>query len=490
MYGVMTRLLHPRLLPVSVGGSDLAAVKRRLGFGPAAFVAALAVGTSVRLWLVVGKAPSWWQDSADYATTARAGLLSSDLWLGSRPPVMPLLLGLSGGEPGRTFVIVQVVIAAVCWAWLAAEVAVSMASTRRGAAAAVAIVGFSLTEPIAMWDRQVLTESLTLAFLAATSAGVLRFCRYRTAVDGAILLSVCLVWGLTRDAVAVALVVAGLAGAVVARRQRAALAVGMGVAAIGLLIGSAATQAGRGQVPMSHVYFARVLPFPDRVAWFEARGMPQAIEIDVRSSAPAARDEPKLTAIAEDDPAFAVWWQWFDQHGASSWRSYVVAHPWYLVTEPMREPERVYNNAEGSIAFYRPAGMAHIPLTTSLLWPSTTAALVGLAGLAHLARKRGLLGPPVVLAGLLAVGAATYALVAWHSDAMESARHVFISGAMTRLALIVAVVGVVDARSRSIAVRPEPGLDAACRSGDPRGSMDSMADPSEHAMSCEPCSGR
>lgn len=430
----------------------------RSGFGPASFVLALIVGVSVRLWLVVGKVPWWWQDSADYAVSARAGLLSSDLWLGSRPPVMPLLLGLSGGEPGRTFVIVQVVIAAACWAWLAAELAASMASTRWGAVAAMAIVGFSLTEPIAMWDRQVLTESLTLAFLAATCAGVVRFCRSQTAINGAILLSICLIWGLTRDSVAVALVVAGLAGAAVARRRRVALAVGLGVAAIGLLLGSAATHADRGQVPMSHVYFARVLPFPDRVAWFAAHGMPQAAEMDARSLAPVPPGEPKLTAIAEDDPAFAAWWQWFDQHGASTWRSYVVAHPWYLVTEPMREPERVYNNAEGSIVFYRPADMAHIPLTTSLLWPSTTAALVGLAGIAYLARKRDLLGPPLVLAGLLVVGAAAYALVAWHSDAMESARHVFISGAMTRLGLILAVVGVVDARSRSVAARPEPGL--------------------------------
>lgn len=431
----------------------------RTGFGPAAFVLALIVGALVRLWLVVGKLPSWWQDSTDYAATARAGLLSSDLWLGSRPPIMPLLLGLSGGEPGRTFVLVQVALAAACWAWLAAELAASMASTRWGSIAAVAIVGFSLTEPIAMWDRQVLTESLTLAFLAAACAGVLRLCRSQTAINGVILLSICLIWGLTRDSVAVALVVAGVGGAVVARRHRVALAVGLGVAAIGLTIGSAATYADRGQVPMSHVYFARVLPYPDRVAWFEARGMPRAIEIDARSSAPAPSGEPKLTAFAEDDPAFAAWWQWFDQHGASTWRSYVVAHPWYLVTEPMREPERVYNNAEGSIAFYRPADMAHIPLTTSLLWPSTTAAVVGLAGLAYFAKKRGLLGPPVVLAGLLVVGAGSYALVAWHSDAMESARHVFISGAMTRLALILAVVGVVDARSRSVAAHPGPELE-------------------------------
>ena len=488
MYGVMPRLRPPRSLPLPVDGSDPAAVKRRSGSGPTAFVSAAIVGASVRFWLVVGKPPSWWQDSADYAVSAQAGLLSSDLWLGSRPPVMPLLLGLSGGEPGRSFVIVQVVIAAACWAWLATELAVSMASTRWGSVAAVVIVGFSLTEPVAMWDRQVLTESLTLAFLAATCAGVLCFCRSQTAITGGILLAICLVWGLTRDSVAVTLVVAGLASAVGVRRHRVAWAVGLGVVAIGLVTGSAATYADRGQVPLSHVYFARVLPFPDRVAWFEARGMPQAIEMDARSSAPAPPGEPKVTAFAEDDPAFAAWWQWFDQHGASRWRSYVVAHPWYLVTEPMREPERVYNNAEGSIAFYRPVDMVHIPLTTSLLWPSMTAALVGLAGLAHIARKRSLVGPPVVLAGLLVVGAAAYALVAWHSDAMESARHVFISGAMTRLALILAVVGVFDARSRSVAARTAPDLEAPFRRGVVRGSMSSTADPLEQAVSCEPCS--
>jgi hypothetical protein len=122
-----------------------------------------------------------------------------------------------------------------------------------------------------------------------------------------------------------------------------------------------------------------------------------------------------------------------------------VAHPWYLVSEPVREPERGYNNAEGSVAFYRPAGLPHVPMTTSLLWPSMTASLMGLGLTAFGVWRSNLRGPHLLLAGLLCVGAAAYASIAWHTDAMESARHVFIAGAMARLALLIASVGIVDA---------------------------------------------
>src|SRR5690606_17104975 len=86
------------------------------------FGVAAIVGIVVRLWLVTGAAPSWWQDSFDYERVGSSGVLSRDLWVGARPPMVPLLLGLTGGSPGRRFVIVQAAFAGLSWAWLATEV--------------------------------------------------------------------------------------------------------------------------------------------------------------------------------------------------------------------------------------------------------------------------------------------------------------------------------------------------------------------------------
>lgn len=416
------------------------------------FVVAAVSGLVVRFWLVGGLPPAWWQDSSDYDAVGSSAVLSRGLWAGPRPPLLPLVLGATGGEPGHGLVRLQVVVAAVCWAWMAAELATWMTSRWLAVTAAAAVVGFSLTVPIVMWDVQVLTESLTCSAVAAALAATLRFARTGTAGAGASIVLAALVLAMARDTMAVAMAAAAVAVLVAGWRHRSVLVVAGSVLVVSAAAIVVAGASGRGEVPMSHLYFARVLPFPDRVFWFEAHGMPQADAFVALQSPP---DGPHIVALARDDPAYAEWWDWFEDDGPSTLRAYVATHPWYLLAEPLREPERVYNNAEGSIAGYRPAGLPEVPGTTALLWPSMLTTIIGLAGGIVIARRRGSRSPLLGVAGLLAGTGAIYAAAAWHGDAMESARHVFLGGVLSRLALLVVVAHLSDRAVPGVALRQE-----------------------------------
>lgn len=426
------------VIDASPGGREPAASK---GTRPVSFLFAAAVGVAVRLWVVAGVAPSWWQDSYDYDAVGSNAVLSRALWLGERPPLMPMLLGATGGEPGHGLVLAQAVVAGLCWAWLAAEMA-TWVSCRWVATAVVAcVVAFSLSDPVVMWDIQALTESLTLSLMAATTAAALRFGSTRSWAAGATLVVTATAWCLARDTVAAAMFVASFAAMIGLRRRREVVVVGGALLLVAVLSMAMASSAGRGDVPTSHLFFARVLPFPERLDWFEDRGMPR---VEAFHAAVPPLEGPHIVAAPEDDPQFERWWEWFDHEGSAAWRSYVAHYPWFLVAEPVREPERVYNNGEGSVTMYRPAELPKVPVASALMWPSLLVTLAGLSIGGVAALRRSLWSGPAAVAGLLALGSGVYAAVAWHSDAMESARHVFIGGAMARLALVVLVGGLVE----------------------------------------------
>ncbi|HEX6568849.1 MAG TPA: hypothetical protein VF015_06780 [Acidimicrobiales bacterium] len=437
---------------------------------PVTFLAAAALGGLVRFWQMWGRGPVEWADTVDFAATARSPWTDLGLWAGGRP-VGPSLLFKAVGGDGDAYIAWQAAIAVACWAALAASVVTVVAGRRPRAAAAGAVVAFSLTSPVTLWERSVLSESLALSLLALVVAAGLQAARGATRRRVAALLATLALWAAIRDSHAAVAVIGGVALLVGvawswarARRRSPASAragarrrwasVGLGAVVLGLAAGWASAHGERHAFPMRNVYEVRVLPYPDRVRWFADHGMPQAGEfLGPRARPPFAEPgQAPVVYVADDDGELGRWLDWVEGDGRAAFARYVATHPLYPVTEPLRVPERTFNNAWGDRGFYAPLDVRRVPLVDGVLALPTTAvlAVAALAGGWALGRRR---WSPALAAGVAAVGLAVpHGLVAWHSDGMETARHLVGPAIQLHLGVLLLVVGtargVVDRRGQ------------------------------------------
>jgi hypothetical protein len=449
-----------------VGRQRLGDPRLRVGL---VFVASAAVLAAVRTWQIVGKGAVWWNDSADFLTSADTGLFSLERWAGPRTAAAPLVLSLAGFEP-RTYVIWQAAIAVACWAALATSVWTVIEGRRARCLGALAVVAFSCTVPVTMWERSVLSESLGTSTLALTLAAVLQLARGVTGRRVAAVLAASALWLITRDShasvVLVAAVALGVALVVAEWRSRgrpdgddakdrdravgALIVLATWLFAFGAVAWVAASQGNRHAYPLRNVFEARVLPYPDRVSWFADHGMPQAdrfVGPDALAPVVGGGGQAPVTYVADDDPSMRQWLAWVARDGRGALAAWMATHPAYLVTEPLRNPERTFNNAMGDRSSYAPLDQREVPLVTDVLIPNRWVALAIVAAVAAWATWRRRWRSPLLLVGAATVAlAAPHGLVSWHSDGMETARHLAVPALQLYLGALLMVLGVLGAR--------------------------------------------
>ena len=122
-----------------------------------------------------GQAPLGWNDTTDFLASAQAPWLSLELWAGKRPAGTPALLKLLGDDIDA-YISWQSSCAVLAWSLLAASVATAIGGRWARWVAALAVVAFSVTTPVTMWEPSVLSESLAISSLAWSSR---RACRWR-----------------------------------------------------------------------------------------------------------------------------------------------------------------------------------------------------------------------------------------------------------------------------------------------------------------------
>ncbi|HET6773961.1 MAG TPA: hypothetical protein VFH36_11660 [Acidimicrobiales bacterium] len=468
----------------------------------AAFVATVLVGAGVRWWQVSGRSPLSWNDTADFLHGSGAPWTSLELWAGRRPPGAAVVLKLAGGDID-SYVRAQAAFAAVCWAVLAGSVATVVTGRARWPLVAL-VAGLSLTTPVTMWDRSVLSESLAVSALALVAAALVQLARGVTWGRVAAVLAASTVWLATRDSHAVVAIAGGaglLAAAAAlwwrARRSsprppgedgdgdaaaatpgagaaRRLAGLGAGAVVLGLLVVVGSAHGERHHFPTRNVYEVRVLPYPDRVEWFADRGMPQA-EVFAGPDARAPHVEPGIPPVmfvGDDDAELRPWLDWVESDGRAAFARYTATHPLYLVSEPLRSPERAFNNALGDRGFYRPLDMPRVPLVDSVLALPTAVVLLVAALVGGWAIGRGRWTPGLAAGAALGVLAVPHGLVAWHSDGMETARHLVVPALQLHLGVLLVVVGVLSGEIAS------GGSAAAQTSGKPRSRLGRSSPPS------------
>ncbi len=434
------------------------------------FAGSVALVAAVRAWQITGRGAVWWNDSADFLTSARTGLFSLDRWAGPRTAAAPLVLSLARFAP-RTYVNWQAAIAALCWGALAASVWTVAGGRRARWLGALAVVVFSCTVPVTMWERSVLSESLATSTLALTVASALQLARGVNGPRVAAVLAASALWLITRDSHALVVLTSAAAlalGLVISRwrargrraptdganeRDRAVnalMVLAFGLFALGALAWAAASDGNRYAYPLRNVFEARVLPYPDRVAWFADHGMPQAERFagpDALAPVVGSGGEAPVTYVADHDPQLQEWLAWVERDGRGAFATWVATHPGYLLTEPLRNPERTFNNALGDRGSYAPTDQREVPLVTEVLVPNRWVALAVVAGVAAWATWRRRWGSPLLIVGAITVAlAAPHGLVSWHSDGMETARHLAVPALQLYVGALLMVLGILGDR--------------------------------------------
>ena len=395
-------------------------------------------------WQATTGVPLIWTDSTSYALIADHPLLSTGFWAGQRPVVVPLVLKLV--DSATSFVALQSLVAVAAWGALAFTVGQLVAPGWRRVVAAWAVLAFASSTPVILWNRSVLSESLSLSLEAALVAAVIWAARRLTWPRVAWIVVLALAYAATRDAQVWTVGVLGVVMAVVAldrlRRTRR-VPRRLLVLAAGLLVAAGATgwvagHSGRTQQNAANVFFVRVFPFPGRVAWFAAHGLPDAGRIDRMAAAtrPPERGAAKVVDPIPDYPAVG---QWIDEHGQGTYLLWMVTHPTFVFTEPLQRPERAFNFANGALTFYAATDRVDSPLS-SLLWPAwwwmlpMSVVAIAAAVVGGRWRRRSWLAV-VMLAGL---GLVTM-LIAWNGDGQEVTRHTIEGFAELHVCVLIAV---------------------------------------------------
>jgi hypothetical protein len=406
-----------------------------------------------------------WNDSKAYAAVASKSLWSTSFWAGQRPPLLPLLIKAFGSSSG--LLTAQAVIGAMAWGILALTVGRLAPPGGQRVFAIWVVLGFGTTLPVTMWNRSVLSESLAMSTLALVFAGFIWTARRVTWPRIAATTAAGAAFAATRDAQVWTVVLLAVAAGVFALTQfrtsrlvalRAGVLAGC-LLAVGTLFELGTTSSHRTTQDVADVFYVRVFPFPDRVAWFAAHGMPQQSRIDsMAAAAPNQAQTARVVAFAKADPALKPLEQWILAHGPSAYLLWIGTHPWYVVTEPLQRPERSFNFDQGNLTSYAATTNRMESPLTPVMWPpllelSIMAALaIYLAILSEAWRQRPWRAVVVLtIVGVLAM------LVAWHGDGQEVTRHTVEGFAEIRLGVwimvIVGLTGIVDTRGGTHSMR-------------------------------------
>jgi hypothetical protein len=374
-------------------------------------------------------------DTATYEHVAGLALSSWRFWAGERGFTVPLFLKLFHTPNWRGDA--QLAFSICSWLALAAATARCVRVGWLRVAAFAAVLAFSLTTAIVLWDAILMSESLTLSLTALLLAAWLELVRSPRPLWAGVVLAVSVLWVFARDTNAyVVLVVAALVALTLIRgnhrRLKVALAVGCGAI---FALGYGSAEAGtRWLQPMRDVVTHRVLLDRSLRTYFVARGL------DPQSNYPESA--------------------WMRHDARSVYLRYLVTHPGYTLAGPFHGRQQTLFSTPGNAASLLDPNVGpcsgdldaqFLPFPRALqrvVFPHGVALVIGLtlATLAAAALVFRVAGAERIWLVPLGVLVTTYPhfLAVWHLSGLEVDRHAFEATLLLRLAVLLLIVFVLD----------------------------------------------
>jgi len=401
--------------------------------------------TAFKLAMAVAGQPWIYPDSKGYEAVGNLPLLSSGFLAGSRPILIPLMWKITGST--TSFLVLQTLFSTLCWGALALSVASKIQHRWRSLLGGVAILTFALSPTIIIWDRVVLSETVSLGFIALLLAEAIwisnRVSAWRLAIVALTLCGFVTVrdediW--TTLLAAAALLAVALSGWIRTRSwSRPVVASFLVCLVIALSAQAVALDSGRNVLNVEDTLKVRVFPYPSIVDWFAARGMPQAALIKATPlENPATIGRPSSAYFSTVDftsPRFRQLNQWVHRSGATTYLEWLVLHPVYDLTAPFRMPRlSEYDMGDGSILAYSYQSPAWETGLGNVIYPSWEAVLaMSLLGSMIAFERRMLSLRHIQIALVLIVLGVLSLFITWHAEAYEVVRHMLEGDVEARL---------------------------------------------------------
>jgi hypothetical protein len=386
-------------------------------------------------------------DSASYL--APPSPWSRAFWLGQRAPVVPLVATALGGDPER-LARFHVSFSIFAWTVLAMAAATALRSAWLAPAAFAAVLAYSLSIGILAWHKSILSESISYSLFALVVAAWIDLLRRPRASAATLAVAASALYAFTRDTNAHALVFgAGFVCVCLALARvppaRARVQLAVCAASLVLFVASAATaQSGERWIhALYNTISIRVLPYPDRVEFFEQRGMPVGEALREREGKWAGEDGKAYFV----DPRLEEFRAWAHERGQRTYVSYLLHHPVYVLSAPL---ERLRWRLHLDIAWLAPDGFAPVMgwrwqkiLFARERFPLFVAACV-VAFLGCLCTPLERRRPLFLVASALLITSYPRLVLVWHASPMEVHRHTFEAVVQARLGALLLLCAFAD----------------------------------------------
>lgn len=417
------------------------------GIGLTLYVALFLLYVAVRIInLQAVQEPRVFPDTRVYTNIATQSYRDLSFWVGGRPWTVPLVYKLLRKD-FPSIARVQLGLSIVCWMLLAVAVARAVKSPGLKPLALGIVLLFSLSTEVILWDAVVLSDSISISLMALLIAGGLWLLEGWNGFKVAALAAVAFGWAFARDTNAwILLMIAGALFIAAAARliQARYLVLAGAFAVIFIMNDLSANYAKRWHIAFMNVVGMRILPSPERTAYFAERGMPVTPVLLERRDKKAWDDGWAFTK----DPALQSFRDWMYAHGKSTYIRFLLSHPAFTIQEPLRHLEQLLSS---EMRRYGPNDFSPIlegalaeviyPKQWALFWIWATAATVGLA----LGLRVWTLNPAFVVALALIIVTYPHAALQWHGDPNEIGRHGLQAAIHLRLGIWLLLIFAADA---------------------------------------------
>jgi hypothetical protein len=410
-----------------------------------------------KLQAVIVADPRTFPDSTDYLKP-ETFLGTEGGYVAGRLPGVPAFFFLLARNH-RAIVVAQAVISAASWGVLAHVLSRRFASRPVGFAVGAAVLVFSVTSTVALWDGLLLSESLSISVLVLLIAVSIRLFERADPFTGVTAIVLGGIWVYLRDPNASMLVLAAITVVALARvvpRRAFLVAVAWALLAMSSIALQGAST--RWELALYDNIGIRVLTDRQATDEFATAGMPVTPPVLAMTGMLAAQG-------FETKPELSDLRAWTREHGRETYARYLLRNWDQTLLEPFRDKscrERlartipcfnvVQDGGQGELETYEPRDWPAVfpeAIDDALGQRSNMAQYLAAVILCLVAgalglwrgRRRGNWGWSV----WLALASAVFLVLGWNAESQEVARHTLDVWVYVTLAVIIALGSVADA---------------------------------------------